>query len=218
MAEAAALMLVICEIMYNPDSDEGDLRAGIPNQVEWVEVFNPGETAIDVSGYFLLDEDGRTAPAPKGSSIPAEGAAVLIPSDTTAEQFRDAWGKDGGKDGGEDGGEDVQIIRLGEWDSGLYNLANGPSETNERLRLCTPDGRTVDQVNYDDEGDWPSDSPDGASIYLLPDALHGDDPTALNDDGRNWRRSEKRRAGARKNEPTEIFDGYDVGSPGDLPE
>lgn len=45
---------------------------------DWVELYNPGTTAIDLSGYKLYDPDGNTDPTkkwviPAGTSIPAGG-------------------------------------------------------------------------------------------------------------------------------------------------
>ena len=96
------------------------------------------------------------------------------------------------------------------WTDNLRNLANGPHEENEILVLRNDAGLAVDQVNYDDEGDWPSDSPDGPSIYLSPFTLD----TESNDVGTNWLRSKDGERGARTNTQTDVFNGEDVGSPG----
>jgi hypothetical protein len=89
-------------------------------------------------------------------------------------------------------------------------LANSPSEENERLKLVRSDGTVSDGVNFDDEGDWPLDYPDGASIYLVPGMLDGES----NDAGVNWRRAEDGVDGARVCNVTEVFDAEDAGSPG----
>ena len=71
----------------------------------------------------------------------------------------------------------------------------------------------MNSVSYDDEGDWPSDRPDGASIYLPADKLDAE----LNDDGTNWKLSAKGVDGAKKNRVVGDFNGVDIGSPGEVP-
>ena len=120
---------------------------------------------------------------------------------TLPGDFRKAWGNG------------FDVYKLGGWavgDDPLSNLANGPSSSNEVLTLRNKAGEVVDEVNYDDEGDWPSDSPDGPSITLHPDAL---DPEK-NDAGKNWSRSEKGKHGAEHAKETDEYSKEDVGSPG----
>ncbi len=194
VAAAVRGEVLITEIMYNPNSNER-----YPNHVEWVEIYNSGEDPVDISGYYLEDEDGKTQGLPAGLALPPGRALVLAPDGMTVEGFRAAWG------------EDVPVVIMKGWlRPGLHGLANDPSPTNEVLTLKNGAGEVVDEVNFDDEGDWPSDRPDGPSIYLLPGKL----TTKENDDGRNWARSEAGRHGARLNTRTGVFDGQDVGSPG----
>lgn len=201
--------VVISEIMYNPNSNEGwpadpnkPDDKGKPNAVEWVEIYNAGDTAVDISGWALADEDGQTKPIRDGAVIEPGKAAVIVPGVTTPAGFHAAWGGT------------FAVYSVDGWgDDGLYNLSNGPSPSNEILRLIDADGVTIDEVNYDDEGDWPSDRPDGASIYLPVDKLDAE----LNDSGVNWKLSEKGVDGAKKNRATGDFNGIDIGSPGQVP-
>ena len=85
------------------------------------------------------------------------------------------------------------------------NLANVPTSVNEILQLLDNGSEVQDQVNYDDSGDWPSDSPDGPSIYLT-------DVLADNDLGVNWARSSVGADNAIN--PTAPFSTADIGSPG----
>lgn len=191
--------VIISEIMYNPDSSEGRPQDRLPNLVEWVELYNTGPKVVDLSGWYLQDEDGITAPLPNRTSIKPGQAIVLIPGDQTVEAFRAAWG------------EGYDVYPLNNWSSpGIGGLANTPSETNEILTLRDGRGRLIDEVNYDDDDPWPTDNPDGPSIYLVPAALNA----TGNDKGANWRRSEVDKRGARANQETEIYNGQDVGSPG----
>ncbi len=202
--------VVISEVMYNPNSNEGRPPdpndpddKGEPNKVEWVELYNAGAEPVDISGWALADEDGQTTAVSGGAVIEPGVAVVLVPVHTSAAAFHAAWGGT------------YAVYPVAQWgdEGGLYNLANGPSPDNEILRLIDADGVTVDEVNYDDEGDWPSDRPDGSSIYLPADMLDAE----LNDQGINWRLSEPGTDTAKKNKPAGAFNGVDIGSPGRVP-
>lgn len=198
--------VVISEIMYNPNSNEGwppdennPDDKGKANAVEWVEVYNAGDQAVDISGWALADEDGQTKTIKDGAVIEPGDAIVIVPISTTPAGFHAAWGGT------------FAVYPVAGWgDDGMYNLSNGPSDTNEVLRLIDADGVTVDEVNYDDEGDWPSDRPDGASIYLPVDMIDAE----VNDHGVNWKLSTKGTDGAKKNKAAGDFNGIDIGSPG----
>ena len=205
-APPAIAQVIISEIMYNPDSYEGGVGANAPpNQTEWLEIYNTGDEAIAIGGWYLQDEDGRTVALPESATIAPGEAIVLIPGTQTAEHFREAWET-----------EDThgfQVFALAGWavgDNPMSNLANGPSERNEVLTLRDAEGETIDEVNYDDEGDWPTDSPDGSSITLKPDKLDAE----ANDNGESWSRSEAGTLGAWQNKKTEDYNGQDTGSPG----
>lgn len=206
VASAASADVIITEIMYNPDSYEGKIMdrndptsKDEPNLVEWVELYNTGAEAVDVSGWKLGDEDGTTSGLPDGTTIEPGEAVVLVPGQQTAAAFHEAWG------------DGYDVYPVDGWSSGgLVNLANGPSETNEILRLEDAQGLTKDQVNYDDEGDWPSDSPDGSSIFLIDTALDAE----ANDSGSNWRRSAIGAGESKANTQTDAYNGKDFGSPG----
>lgn len=194
--------VLISEIMYNPDSYEGGVGEGADlNQTEWVEIYNAGDESVSLAGFYLQDEDGQTKPLPEDVEIEPGQAIVLIPGTQSVAHFRKAWGSG------------YPVYSLKGWTGtkgSLSNLANGPSSSNEILTLRDADGEVVDEVNYDDEGDWPSDSPDGPSIALNPDALDAE----KNDSGSNWHRSEKGKHGAKNAKKTSEYSGEDVGSPG----
>ena len=203
LAASSGGQVVISEIMYNPDSQEGyhekaDQPAS-PTRTEWVELYNPTGAAVDLSGWVLKDDDGATGALPQGASIPAGGAVVVVPDAVTAEQFAAAWG------------DGITVYPVSGWaDGGMNNLANNPKPDNEVLELLDAGGNGVDRVAYDDEGDWPGDTPDGPSIYLTAGSL----TAAANDSGANWKKSKDGKEGAAKNTKTDVFDGEDVGSPG----
>jgi hypothetical protein len=194
--------VLISEIMYNPDSYEGGIGEDAePNQTEWLELYNAGDEAVSLAGFFLQDEDGKTEPLPSSAKIEPGQAIVLIPGTQSVGDFRKAWGKG------------FDVYKLDGWavgDDPLSNLANGPNSSNEVLTLRNKEGEVVDEVNYDDEGDWPKDSPDGPSITLNPDALDA----TKNDTGSNWSRSERGTHGAEHAKETDEYSKEDVGSPG----
>lgn len=195
----AATAIVITEIMYNPASSEKQ-----PVRVEWVEVYNRSESPVDVSGWKLVDEDGESTAIPKGAVLPGGAVLVLIPKAQSVSNFLEGWPLPGKK-------SDRRVVQLGGWRGGGFGgLANSPSESNEILSLRRANGSIADAVNFDDSKPWPSDSPDGPSIYLLPEAI---DP-ALNDHGANWARSEVDVDGGRAARNRGGYSEEDVGSPG----
>jgi len=191
--------IIISEIMYNPNSSESD-----PNDVEWLELYNNGPGVVDVSGWFIQDEDGQTGGLPAATTIGPFEAVVVFPDTQSVADFQAAWGA----------GYDLYPVSAWAFPTagGIQNLSNSPSPTNEILTVRDSGGVVIDEANFDDEGDWPSDSPDGPSIYVLPDFL---DATS-NDNGLNWARSVVGVDGAYGNVVTGDFGGTDVGSPGRL--
>ncbi|XAM00849.1 lamin tail domain-containing protein [Phycisphaeraceae bacterium D3-23] len=205
-ATPTAAQIIISEIMYNPDSHEGGIGDNAPpNQTEWLEIYNTGDEAVSIAGWYLQDEDGQTVGLPTDASIAPGEAIVLIPGTQTDDDFRAAWETDDVKG--------FQVFALSGWavgDDPMSNLANGPSATNEVLTLRDAEGEVVDEVNYDDEDAWPTDSPDGSSITLRPDQLDAE----ANDEGSAWARSAEGELGARQNTKTDDYNGTDTGSPG----
>ncbi len=189
-AATAQADVIISEIMYNPNSNES-----LPNDVEWLEIYNNGGSSEDISGWFIADEDGSSSTFPAATSIAAGEAIVLIWADQTVSDFEDAWGSG------------YQIIPV---TNGLLGLSNSPSATNEILTLRDSGSNIMDEVNYDDVAPWPVIPPDGPSIYLLAGALDADS----NDEGASWARCVDGVDGCYINTVTADFGGIDTGSPG----
>ena len=131
---AATATLVINEIYYNPpDSDEDD--------AEFLELHNPGNSDLDVTGYTVDDEDseaeGRTVVLT--GVIPAGGYVYLTPTEFDSLT---RWG----------------IEPFATYD---YGLSGG----GDFLRLHDPAGNLIDVVTYDDEGEWLTE-PDGGGTSL----------------------------------------------------
>lgn len=188
--------VIISEIMFNPSSTE-DLKV---NLVEWVEIYNPTDQPVDVSGWHLSDEDGKTAGLPRNTTIKPGQAIVLIPAGLSAEKFREAWG------------EGFEVFPVTGWDKpGLTGLGNSPSAKNELLTLRNAEGGVADEAHYKIDGDWPKpERGGGSSLVLKPDALSAQ----ANDSGKSWAYAEAGKLGAKNNKKTEVFNGKDTGSPG----
>jgi hypothetical protein len=131
---ASPVNLVITEIMYNPP------EAGV-DSLEFVEIYNNGTTATDLTGY-TLSGIAYTFPS---VTLAAGGYYVV---GINASAFNTVYGMaaDGIATGGlSNSGEDV-IIR-------------------------TPTGMVVDSVRFDDGAPWPSGSgaglPDGGGSSLI---------------------------------------------------
>lgn len=175
---------------------------------EFIEIANTTNQAIDISGWYLQDEDGRTQGFPAGTILLPNTAAVIVGADRTGPgavtgqpplsgldgrnitaEFYNSWGCG------------YQVIEVADWYTtnryfGIDRLADGPSFINEITRLVKADGTVVDITNYDDDGTptaiaippsgWPADA-SGAiatfwSIYVLP----GSYDQASNDSGLVW--------------------------------
>ncbi len=165
LGQTAQSQVIFSEIMYNPNGT--DVDAGSFNK-EWVELYNTGTTSVDLSGWIFEDSQDMTPanPIPNGTFLGAGETLVLVGD---AQRFDLHWGTG------------INRLELGNFPT----LANSPSSTNEILSLRNNANTVIDQVNYDDANGWPSDSPDGPSIFALPGGLT---PLA-NNDGSNWRRS-----------------------------
>ena len=207
---------------------EPDQDVFLPN--EFVEILNVSDAPVDISGWYLRDEDGYTDVVPNGVTLEAGEAAILFQWDSVdgditfefesyvaAQQaFYDAWGCG------------YQVIPLRGWGSvdldrlpgsnALNNLSNSPNPANEILTLRDAADGLVDLVNYDDDGIiWPFDPTgdpafEAFSIYLLPGSYNGAD----NDSGFNWAASFVGFDDARNNTTTDIFNapGMVAASPG----
>ncbi len=140
-AEPEPGLVCINEINYNSSDDF--------NPEDWVELYNAGQTAIDLSSWQFKDEDDDHVFTIDNGTILGAGGFLVIFSD--ADRFESCF-------------PGVSNC-IGEMDFGL-------SGGGELIRLFDADGNLVDSVEYDDGGDWPSE-PDGDGPTLeLVDALY----------------------------------------------
>lgn len=134
--------VVINEINYHPPSDL--------EQEEFIEIWNYGATAVDLSGWAF--DDGVQFTFPAGTTLGA-GEYLVVAKDPTALASL---------------APGARIV--GPWVGGLQN-------DGERIRLVDSLGRVVDTVRYDDEPPWPT-TPDGggASLERISPYVTGDAP------------------------------------------
>jgi signal peptidase I len=118
--------VVINEVYYDVKSPE----KGIEGNNEWVEVYNPTDGAIDISGWKIEDNQGSSyqRTIPSSSPIPSHGYAVITPDVLT-------WNYWSIPDGA------IKIV-LGN------SIGNGLSNDGDRVVLKTPGGTEVDAMSY----------------------------------------------------------------------
>ena len=126
--------LVINEINYNSSEDH---ESG-----DWIEIFNPGDMDIDVSGYKLKDDNNDHSYNFPDETIIPSGEYLVISNDL--EAFSELYSS--------------QIPIVGPFD---FGFGGGGDE----VRIFDQDGVLVDSVSYDDESPWPLE-PDGGGPTL----------------------------------------------------
>ena len=114
--------VVINEVMYNPSYSGGSSDDG-----EYVELFNSGQSAVDMSGYKLSEAIDFTFPS--GATI-AAGTYLVVGRDSV--RFK------------EDNGFDPH------YDWGGNGVGGNLSNTSETVKLLDGSGATIDEVVYDD--------------------------------------------------------------------
>ena len=65
---------------------------GTAAELDWIEIYNPTSSSIDITGYKIYDSGGNAGTKPKklfpgGSVIPANGFLVIITDDADASGF-----------------------------------------------------------------------------------------------------------------------------------
>ncbi len=155
--------IVINELMYNnPGTDS----------LEYLELFNNDDSAIDMAGFSFSSGIEYTFPA----ITMQPGDYLIVATDSAA--FERNFG-----------------VAAFQWTNGSLN--NG----GELVQLRDAFGNILDEVDYDDAGDWPSDADGGGGSLILCDV------DADNNVASNWKAAIK---------PTGVFagDGQLLGSPG----
>ncbi len=140
--------LVINEINYN-DNDPGGPLTG-----DWLEIFNPGSSSVDLSGWTFKDEKNENwFVIPGGVSIPGKGYHVLVQDDALFSSVHAISNKSGDFSFGLDGSGD-------------------------HLRLYSPSGCLVDEVSYLDVAPWPIEADGlGNTLELMDPAGDNNTPS-----------------------------------------
>jgi PKD repeat protein len=139
--------LIITEIMYNsPGNDE-----------EWIEIYNNGTSTVDMSGFYILDDDPAHIADP--IVLPA-GASIAPAARYTVENATD--------------GNFPFVPNFN--GSGKFSFGN----TTDQVKLYHKFGQLIDSVKYMDTAPWPT-GPDGGGSTLT-----FCDPSLDNSLGSNW--------------------------------
>jgi hypothetical protein len=190
ISPAARAEIVISEIMYDPSGTDNDTTVTPEVHREWVELYNTGASAVDLTGWQLGDshDNNYASPFVAGTSLGAH-QALVVTGDTA--HFDLEWGTG------------INRVQVGSWPV----FANDTSANVETVAIRDNLGTLRDQVNYKTDGSWPRlDGSDGQSISLLPQALS----STANDIGSNWIPSMHDVYGAK----FKSADGENHGSPG----
>ena len=132
-------LIQFSELHYNPSSEQGP-----DHEFEFLELHNPGDVAVDLSGWSL--SEGLDATLPDSTWIPGGGFLVVTTAPVTYA------------------GLGYPVV---DWGSG------GLNNSGELLALRAPDGSVVESVEFSDTGGWDS-APDGQGPSLERLHLHLD--------------------------------------------
>lgn len=135
--------VVINEVMFHFPA--GTLLAAAPNPEEWIELFNRGANAIDLSGWRL--DDAVSFTLPPGTMLPA-GGHLVIARDAAALAAK--WP-----------GQSTRIV--GNFNGSLSNAG-------ERIALLDANGNPADEVRCFPGGAWPERADGKGSSLELRDA------------------------------------------------
>jgi autotransporter-associated beta strand protein len=194
--------VIITEVMYDPAG-----AGGREAFAEYVEIYNRGSAAVDLSGWTLDDEDPQNWGAIASGTVLAPGQVGVLFNRyfgaVTPEAFRQAWNVP----------ENAALIGIdwsmeddgsGKQRGGLHNT---PSAANEILVLRDGAGTGRNTVNLErGTNGWPAYLP-GASVFLTNASLNNTIPSS-------WASSVAGTAGAVNPLADTYFDTLDVGSPG----
>jgi hypothetical protein len=139
-SEGLRAQVVINEILYHASDELEDL--------EFIELHNPGAEAVDISGWSLAKAVRYRFPTV--TSVEAGGYIIVVKNE---KAFRSAYGP--------------EPPIAGEY------LRDGLGDRGEALVLRDRDSRVVEEVRYDDEQPWPV-SADGAGASL--ERIHPQSP------------------------------------------
>ena len=124
-------LIQFSELHYNPGSAQG-----ADHVYEFLELYNPGPTGVDLSGWSL--SEGLDVTFPDSTWVAPGGYLVVTTSPVTYA------------------GLGYPVLDWG---------AGGLNNSGELIALRAPDGSVVESVEFSDAGDWDS-APDGMGPSL----------------------------------------------------
>jgi hypothetical protein len=190
ICSAARAEVIVSEIMYDPAGTDNDTTVTPEVHREWVELYNTGSSAVDLTGWQLGDShDNNYASAFVAGTSLAAHQALVVTGDTV--HFDQEWGTG------------INRIQVSSWPI----FANDTTSNIETVAIRDNVGVLRDTVSYKTDNGWPRlDGSDGQSIFLLPQALS----STANDIASNWKPSMHDVYGAK----FKSADGENHGSPG----
>ncbi len=160
---------MINEIMYRPGTSYPENPA-----LEFIEIYNPDATAVDVSGWAITKGVSYTFPA--GSSISANGYLIIAADLAT---FQSTY-------------PSVSNIK-GPWLAGSSLSDKGETITLSKPGATAGSFTTVDSISYADEGDWANRNFDTTQGWNWVTGANGGgkslerrNPTLISNSGQNW--------------------------------
>ena len=154
--------IVINEINYNSPNSANSANSG-----DWVELFNPNNHEVDISGWVFQDVSGGYFSMPAGTVMPAGGFLVLVEN---VNGFSSNY--------------PLTTNILGDFgrDPNGFKLSN----SGELILLKNANLEVIDSVRFSDKSPWPAE-PDGNGSTLqlihwqldnaLPQSWKPDHPT-----------------------------------------
>ncbi len=162
---------VINEIMYRPGTTYPENTS-----LEFIEIYNPDSTAVDISGWAITTGADYTFPA---STTLAAGGYLVVASNPTALKAASATA--------------AAANVFGPWKTGATLANKGETITLSQPGSTSGTWTTVDAVDYANEGDWATrtrDSLGGWSWVSAADSagssLEKRNPTLSKNTGQNW--------------------------------
>ena len=136
LCATAATPIIINEINYNSDND-------ITDPGDWIELYNPNNTAVDISGWEFYDNDNEFI-IPNGTIIQADEYLVLIENEI---MFTDIFPN--------------MTNYVGDF---LFNL----NKKEKRVTLLDKDKCMSDYVVFNDKTPWPTEpGGEGPTLSLI---------------------------------------------------
>ncbi len=137
--------IVINEINYN--------SSDVLNSDDWVELYNPNSSSVNISGWYFEDEGGNFFGMP-ANTILAPGAYLVLAEN--GEKFSEIYPQVNNFIG--DFGRDPRG----------FGLSGG----GELITLKNANGVLIDAVEYDDKAPWPVEADgDGPTLQLINPGL-----------------------------------------------